>query len=319
MRKNSIIYISGHTGLVGSAILRELRKQKYKNIFIFSHKDVNLLDNQHVNWVFKNYNPGFVFHCAAKVGGIQANINYPTNFIYENIMISTNIINACYKYGVKKLINFGSSCIFPTNCPQPMKEEYLLTGKLEPTNEYYAIAKIAAIKMCEAYNKQYGTNFLSLMLSNLYGIGDSFNLNNSHVLPALIRKFHEAKINNEKEVTLWGTGTPIREFTYIDDLAKIAIKCMEGINYSDIGEFLNVGSNEYISIYELALLIKDIIDYKGGTTWGTKELNGMACKYMDYTKFNKIIKNYKFVSLIEGLKETYNWFSENYDKGNVKL
>jgi len=687
MNKTSIIYVSGHTGLLGSSIIRELKKQNYKNIITYSHNFVDLLKKEEIAWIFKTYTIDYVFHCAAKVGGIQANINYPADFIYNNIIISSNIINACYEYKVKKLINFGSSCIFPTKSPQPMKENYLLTGMLEPTNEAYAIAKISAIKMCSSYNKQYGTNFISLMPSNLYGscfssdtevfttegiknikdikIGDklytlnkisnnieiskvintnkifskesflfknkavdfkvtpehkmifkkkgrseeiykkeaeffrkrigkkygqvtipeskeldinfdsieniysiekyidknhliykeektvrdfshsrskkypyefkiedfiefigwfisegsvvttqrslggrqskknlvtgqiriaqnkevnkenyeeieklldrmkiphgkdnfsfffssrlfrnfikeeigegtdnvkipkfimkysfplklkkilfntlmkgdgnkslvrystksfllkdqiielsfilgkkpgvptkenncwrvpfrtkrkcitikykhisieknqieepyfcvtvdsnniiyagrnkkfnwigqcdSFNLNNSHVLPALIRKFYEAKIKNEKEILMWGDGSPIREFTYVDDLAKIAIRCMKDINYSDIGEFLNVGSNEYVSIYELSLLIKDIVGYKGDLVWGTPELNGMNCKYMDYTKFNKVIGDYKFTSLINGIKETYSWFFENYDKGNIKL
>ncbi|MEW6214985.1 MAG: GDP-L-fucose synthase, partial [Nitrospirota bacterium] len=256
MEKTSKIYIAGHRGLVGSALVRELTGLGYTNLIVRTHAELDLTRQRDVEDFFEKERPEYVFLAAAKVGGIFANNTYPAEFIYSNIVVQSNVIHSSYLFGVKKLLFLGSSCIYPRNCPQPMKEEYLLSGYLEPTNEPYAIAKIAGIKMCQAYNRQYGTNFMSVMPTNLYGPGDNFDLKNSHVLPALIRKFHEAKLNKKEFVEVWGTGTPRREFLYVDDLADACVFLMENYNSSEI---INIGVGKDISIKELAEMIKDIV------------------------------------------------------------
>lgn len=323
MNKDSIILVTGANGLLGSAIIKELNSQGYKNIITVEKEnnkhEYDLLHEYEVKLLLHRIKPEYIFNCAAKVGGIKANIEFPAEFIYKNLMINSNIIHNSYLYKVKKLINFGSSCIYPTETEVPIKEEYLLTGKLESTNEAYAIAKIAGLKMCDAYNKQYKTNFYTLMCSNLYGINDQFDLNNSHVLPALIRRFYE---NKEKEsITIWGTGKPIREFTYAEDIAKLSIDFMNNYNAEDMSEsFINIGSNETVSIYELALILKEITKFNGELVFDTSKPDGMKEKFMDYTKFKELYKkDFKFTCLIDGLIEVYNWFQENYNKGIIRL
>ncbi|MDK2892496.1 GDP-L-fucose synthase [Methanohalophilus sp.] len=259
MDKTDKIYIAGHRGMVGSAICRNLRSKGYTDLITRTHSELDLTNQQAVNEFFKSEKPEYVFLAAAKVGGILANSTYPAEFIYDNLMIEANVIHAAYTYGIKKLLFLGSSCIYPKFAPQPLKEEYLLTGELEPTNEAYAIAKIAGIRLCKHYNQQYGTNFISVMPTNLYGPNDNFDLETSHVMPALIRKFHEAKINNEPEVTIWGSGSPKREFLHVDDMADACIYLMENYDYQDIGEFVNIGTGKDLSIKELAELIKDVV------------------------------------------------------------
>lgn len=310
MDKKSRILVLGGNGLVGSSIVRRLIKDNYENIFIPYHRGLDLTNQSETFNYFYKHRPEYVFHCAAKVGGIQANISYPADFLSINLAITINTISAAYAYKVKKLINLGSSCIYPTNCPQPMREEYLLTGTLDPTNEPYAIAKISAIKLCSSLNKQYGTNFISLMPSNLYGINDNFNLVTSHVLPALIRKFHEAKVKKQDSVTVWGTGNPIREFTYVDDLAFLAVEFMKLVNHKDVEEFVNVGSGDYTTIKTLALMIKDIVEFEGEIVWDTTKPDGMYCKIMDYTKLEKMF-HFSFTPMLEGIKKVYEWYKEN--------
>ena len=260
MNKEDKIYVAGHRGLVGSAIIRKLESEGYKNLVTRTSSELNLTNQQDVNDFFAIEKPDYVFLAAAKVGGIHANNIYPADFIRENLQIQTNIIDAAYRNNAKKLLFLGSSCIYPKFAPQPMKEEHLLTGELESTNEWYAIAKIAGIKMCQAYKKQYGFNAISLMPTNLYGPGDNFNLENSHVMPALIRKFHDAKINNLPEVMVWGTGTPRREFLHVDDLADASLHLMNNYNEMD---FVNVGVGDDVTIKELAENVKKIVGYEG--------------------------------------------------------
>ncbi|MFZ2196929.1 MAG: GDP-L-fucose synthase, partial [Thermodesulfovibrionales bacterium] len=273
MKTGSKIYVAGHNGLVGSAILRRLQAGVYTNIITRASKELDLTRQAEVEAFFEKEQPEYVFLAAAKVGGILANSTYKADFIYRNIMIASNVIHAAYKFKTKKLINLGSSCIYPKFAPQPMKEEHLLTGTLEPTNEPYAIAKIAAIKLCRYYNEQYGTNFISAMPTNLYGLKDNFDLLDSHVLPAMIRKFHEAKIAPQSQtavqpsVVLWGTGSPFREFLYVDDLADVCVFLMEKYDYSKIGEFINIGTGSDITIKDLALMIRDIVGFRGEILW----------------------------------------------------
>jgi len=271
MEKDAKIYVAGHRGLVGSAIMRKLDSEGYNNIVHRTSSELDLRRQEDVEEFFKQEKPDYVFLAAAKVGGIKANDIYSADFIYDNIMIQSNVIKAAYENNVDKLLFLGSSCIYPKHCDQPMKEEYLLTGKLEPTNEAYAIAKISGIKMCEHFNKQYETNYISAMPTNLYGPNDNFDLETSHVMPALIRKFHEAKVNNEDEVVIWGTGTPKREFLYVDDLADALLFLMN--NY-DGDEFINIGVGEDISIIELANLIKDIVGFEGEIVKDTSKPDG---------------------------------------------
>lgn len=304
MDKNSKIYVAGHRGLVGSALKRRLESKGYSNLILRTHKELDLANQQEVNEFFEREKPEYVFLAAAKVGGILANNTYPAEFIYENLMIEANIIHASYRYGVKKLLFLGSSCIYPKLAPQPLKEEYLLTGPLEETNEAYAIAKIAGIRLCKHYNQQYGTNFISVMPTNLYGPNDNFDLETSHVMPALIRKFYEAKINNEPEVIVWGTGKPLREFLHVDDMADACVYLMENFNMDDIGEFVNIGVGKDITIGELAELIKEIVGFKGEIRRDLSKPDGTPQKLLDVTKLNSLGWKAK-ISLKDGIKQTY--------------
>lgn len=310
MNKKSKIYIAGHRGLVGSAIKRKLEKEGYDNFIFRTKKELNLLDSRKVEKFFQQEKPEYVFLAAAKVGGILANNECSADFIHENLVVQNNVIYNSYINKVKKLLFLGSSCIYPRDCPQPIKEEYLLTGSLEKTNDAYAIAKIAGIKMCQSYNKQYKTNFISVMPTNLYGPNDNFNLESSHVLPALIRKIHEAKANNAKNVTIWGTGLPRREFLFVDDLAEACVFLMNNYNESDI---INIGMGKDITILKLSKLIKKVIGFKGEIINDTTKPDGTLQKLLDVSKINKIGWRYK-ISLEEGLEKTYKWFLDNYDR-----
>jgi len=307
MNKNSKIYIAGHKGLVGSAIKKELESKKYRNLVFKEHSELDLERQKDVENFFKKEKPEYVFLAAAKVGGIMANKTYPADFVYSNLAVQTNVIHTAYKNKVKKLLFLGSSCIYPRNAPQPMKEEYLLTSPLEPTNEAYAIAKIAGLKMCRYYNEQYKTNFLSVMPTNLYGPNDNYDLQNSHVLPALIRKFHEAKTDNKSYVELWGTGSPKREFLYVDDLAEAVVLLMEKYNNRDIGEIINIGTGKDVSIKELAEIIKKIIDFKGDLKWDKTKPDGMPRKLLDVSRIKRLGWKPE-TSLTEGIKKTYKDF-----------
>ncbi len=305
MNKESKIYIAGHRGLVGSAILRRLTAEGYNNIIIRTHKELDLANQNDVNAFFEKEKPEYVFMAAAKVGGIVANSTYPGEFIYVNLAIQTNTIHAAYQNGVKKFLFLGSSCIYPKHAPQPIKEEYLLSDVLEPTNEPYAIAKIAGIKMIQAYSRQYGFNGISLMPTNLYGSGDNFDLQTSHVLPALIRKFHEAKVNNSQEVVIWGTGKPRREFLYVDDLADATVFLMH--NY-DSPEIINVGTGKDITIYELAELIRDVVGFKGEIVCDTSKPNGTPRKLLDVSRLKHLGWEPK-TRLKEGIDKTYQFYT----------
>jgi GDP-L-fucose synthase len=301
MNKDSKIYVAGHNGMVGSAIVRKLKSEGYSNFILKSSKELDLRNQQDVTDFFKNEKPEFVFLAAAKVGGIQANNTYRADFLYENLSIQNNVIHNSYKHDVKKLLFLGSSCIYPKLCPQPIKEEYLLTGPLEYTNEPYALAKIAGIKLCENYRKQYGCNFISCMPTNLYGPGDNYDLNNSHVLPALLRKFHEAKVKDLNEVTIWGTGTPRREFLHVDDLANA---CVHLMNHYDGEEWLNVGCGEDLMISELAKLIAEIVGYTGNLVFDTTKPDGTPRKILDISKIKSLGWEPK-ISLEQGIKNVY--------------
>lgn len=307
MEKNSKIYVAGHRGLVGSAIIRELQKKGYTNIIGKTHKELDLIDSMEVENFFKEEKPEYVFLAAAKVGGIYANSNYPADFIYENLQIQNNVIGNAYKYGVKKLMFLGSSCIYPKMCPQPIKEEYLLSGYLEETNEAYALAKIAGLKMCEFFNKQYGTNYISVMPTNLYGPYDNFHPENSHVMPALIKRFHEAKVNNAKEVVVWGSGKPLREFLYSEDMADACIYLMENYEGND---FFNIGTGKEITIKGLAELIKEVVGYEGEIVWDGTKPDGTPRKLLDVSRLKKAGWEYK-KELKNGIGEVYKWFMEN--------
>ncbi|WP_406659836.1 GDP-L-fucose synthase [Methanolobus sp. ZRKC3] len=308
MDKKSRIYIAGHRGMVGSSIKRKLESSGYTNLVCKTHDELDLTDQQAVNNFFETERPEYVFLAAAKVGGILANSTYPAEFIYENLMIEANVINASNVYGVKKLLFLGSSCIYPKLAPQPMKEEYLLTGELESTNEAYAIAKIAGIRLCKHYNQQYGTNFMSVMPTNLYGQNDNFNLETSHVMPALIRKFHEAKINDKSEIVLWGTGSPRREFLHVDDMADACIHLMENYDASDIDEFVNIGVGKDITIHELAELIGDIVGYEGEIVYDTSKPDGTPQKLLDVGRMDGLGWEAK-ISLRDGIMQTYEWYT----------
>ncbi|PTX16346.1 GDP-L-fucose synthase [Halanaerobium congolense] len=308
MKKNTKIYVAGHRGLVGSAIMRKLKKEGYNNLVYRTSSELDLRRQEKVEEFFKEEKPEYVILAAAKVGGIQANDTYSAEFLYDNLMIESNVIEAAYQNDVKKLLFLGSSCIYPKFADQPMKEDYLLSGKLESTNEGYAVAKITGIKLCEHYNKQYDTNFISAMPTNLYGPNDNFDLETSHVLPALIRKFHEAKINNEAEVVIWGTGKPRREFLHVDDLADALLFLMN--NYKG-DQFVNVGVGKDISILELAELIKDIVGFEGEIVNDLSKPDGTPRKLLDVTRLNDLGWEAQ-ISLEEGIKDTYQWFKENY-------
>ncbi|GGN04519.1 GDP-L-fucose synthase [Thermus composti] len=307
MDKGSKIYVAGHRGLVGSAILRKLRAEGYTNLVTRTRQELDLRDQAAVNRFFEEERPEYVFLAAAKVGGILANSTYPADFIRDNLLIQTHVIDAAYRYGVKKLLFLGSSCIYPKYAPQPLKEGYLLTGPLEPTNEPYAVAKIAGIKMCQAYRRQYGFNAISLMPTNLYGPGDNFDLTTSHVLPALIRKFHEAKEEGRKEVVVWGTGTPRREFLHVDDLADAALFLME---HYESEEIINVGVGEDISIRELAELIARIVGFEGEIVYDTTKPDGTPRKLLDTSRLFALGWRPK-IPLEEGIRQTYRWFLEH--------
>ncbi len=311
MKKASKIYIAGHTGLVGSAIVRALKERGFYRLVVHEHHDrVNDLTIQSaVDRIFKNDRPEYVFLAAAKVGGLGSNMASPGEFLRDNLLIQTNVIEAARVFGVKKLLFLGSSCIYPRECLQPIKEEYFMTSPLEPTNRAYALAKIAGIGMCEAYRKQWGCNFISVMPTNLYGENDNFNLKDSHVIPGMIRKFHDAKNQNKVEVKLWGDGTPKREFLYVEDLAEALLFLMD--NY-DEAEHINIGTGRDISISDLASMIKDIVGYKGEIQWDTSAANGTPRKLLDVFKINKVGWWYK-TSLEEGVKKTYQWFVDNYE------
>lgn len=308
MEKNSKIYVAGHRGLVGSAIVRALEKEGFTDLILRTHKELDLTDQHAVAEFFAQEKPKYVFLSAAKVGGIMANKTHPAEFIYNNLTIQTNVIHSAYVNNVKKLLFLGSSCIYPRTCPQPMKEEYLLAGELEPTNKAYSLAKIAGIVMCQSYNEQYGTNFISLMPTNIYGPRDNFNLDGGHVIPAMIRKFHEAKIHNESQVSMWGTGSAMREFLHVDDLAEACFFLIENYNDSAI---INVGTGEDISIKELAEKIKEIVGYEGEIIWDTTKPDGNSRKLLDVSKLQVLGWKYK-TPLDEGLVSTYEWFKENY-------
>ncbi|MEN5309426.1 GDP-L-fucose synthase [Chryseobacterium cucumeris] len=301
MNPNSKIYIAGHRGMVGSAILRNLASNGFNNIITKTSSELDLTDQKSVQTFFETEKPEYVFLAAAKVGGIHANNTYRADFLYDNLMIESNVIHQSYLHGVTKLLFLGSSCIYPKLAPQPLKEEYLLSGFLEQTNEPYAIAKIAGIKMCDAYRDQYNCNFISAMPTNLYGPNDNYDLNNSHVLPAMLRKFFEAKQNNVKEVVLWGDGSPFREFLHVDDLAKACVFLMN--NYNESGH-LNIGSSREISISELAKQIKDIAQYEGNIVWDTEKPNGTPRKLMDSSKINSMGWS-PDISLEDGIKQVY--------------
>lgn len=308
MNKDSKIYIAGHTGLVGSALHRTLQAQGYSRFLLRSMEELDLTQQAAVETLLDRERPEYIFLAAAKVGGIYANNTYPADFIYSNLQIQTNIIHTAYKYQVKKLLFLGSSCIYPKFAAQPMKEEYLLEGKLEPTNEPYAIAKIAGIKMCQAYNRQYGTHYVSVMPTNLYGPGDNFDLQNSHVLPALIRKVLEAKRDQAPTVQVWGTGTPRREFLYVDDLADACVFIM---NHYDDSEIINIGSGAYLSIRELAEIIRDVVGYRGTFEYDQSKPDGTPLKLLDVSKLNKL--GWKApTALRDGIRKTIHWYLENY-------
>jgi GDP-L-fucose synthase len=307
MKPHSKIYVAGHRGLVGSAICRCLNNEGYTNIVTATHQQLDLTNQEAVRSFFKSKQPEYVFLAAAKVGGINANNSYPAEFIRDNLLMQTNIIDAAYHNNTRKFLFLGSSCIYPKFSPQPMKEEYLLTGDLEATNEWYAIAKIAGIKMCQAYHKQYGFDAISLMPTNLYGPGDNFDLQNSHVLPALIRKFHEAKEEGCDEVEVWGTGQPKREFLHVDDLASACFFLMQ--NYSLPG-IINVGTGQEVTIGKLALMVKDVAGFQGTIRFNKEMPDGTPRKLLDVSKLQTLGWE-PDVSLQQGIRDTYNWFVEH--------
>jgi GDP-L-fucose synthase len=310
MEKNAKIYVAGHRGMVGSALVRLLKKEGYTNILTTTSSEVNLVSQAETKAFFERERPDYVFVAAAKVGGIQANNIYRADFLYENLMIECNTIHSAFETGVKKLLFLGSTCIYPKMAPQPLKEEYLLSGYLEDTNEPYAIAKIAGIKLCESYTRQHGSDFISAMPTNLYGPNDNYDLNNSHVLPALIRKFHEAKINGAEEVVIWGSGTPMREFLHVDDLAAGCYFLMK--NYSGIG-LLNIGTGEDIAIKDLALLIKEIVGFEGKLTLDSSKPDGTPRKLTDCTRIHDLGWKHQ-IELREGITSVYEQFQKDYSR-----
>ncbi|UZQ50352.1 GDP-L-fucose synthase family protein [Clostridium kluyveri] len=308
MKRYSKIYVAGHKGLVGSAIVRKLKENGYSNIIGKTHGELDLANSTEVEGFFKKEKPEYVFLAAAKVGGILANSIYPADFIYENLRIQNNVIGMAYKYEVKKLMFLGSSCIYPKLCPQPIKEEYLLSGYLEETNEAYALAKISGLKMCQFFNKQYGTNYISVMPTNLYGPYDNFHPQNSHVVPALIKKFYEAGENSIPEVVIWGSGTPLREFLYSEDMADACVYLME--NYKG-NNFLNIGTGKEITIRGLAEMIKEIVGYEGKLVFDSSKPDGTPRKILDVSKLENIGWTYK-TELRCGIEKSYEWFKQNY-------
>lgn len=308
MNKDAKIFVAGHKGLVGSAIVRQLSRQGYTNILELSRADLDLQSQSATDLFFQTQKPEYVFLAAARVGGIHANSTYPASFIYENIIVQTNVIQSAHRYGVKKLMFLGSSCIYPRLAPQPIKEECLMTGPLEPTNEAYAMAKLSGIYMCQAYRRQYGADFIAVMPTNLFGPGDNFDLESSHVLPALLRKIFEAKQNGADEVTVWGSGTPRREFLYVDDLAEACTFLMN--EYSD-ESIVNIGTGEDISVAELTHLISDIVGYEGNIVYDATQPDGMPVKRLDVSKINQL-GWCASTSLPDGVRKTHDWFKEQF-------
>ena len=313
MDLNEKIYIAGHRGLVGSAIVRQLKSRGFTNLLMRTHKELDLTNQVSVQTLFKNEQPDYVILAAGKVGGIYANNTYPADFIYQNIMIEANIIQAAYEYKVKRLLFLGSTCIYPKAVEQPMREDAILTNTLEPTNEPYALAKIAGIKLCESYNRQHGTDFRSVMPTNLYGINDNFHSENSHVIPALMRRFHEAKMNNDSEVTVWGTGNSMREFLYVDDMAAASLFVLEldeqmyQANTKPMLSHINIGTGMDITIREMAETMKQVVGFKGRLTFDTAKVDGPPRKLIDVTKLSDIGWEYT-TKLKEGLEKTYKWY-----------
>ena len=322
MDKNAKIFVAGHRGLVGSAIVRKLKNEGYQNLVLKTRQELDLCDKKAVESFFKTEQPEYVFLAAAKVGGIQANNTYPADFIIQNIEIETNVITSAFQVGVKRLLFLGSSCIYPRECPQPIKEEYLLTGPLEPTNEPYAIAKIAGIKMCESINRQHGTDFRSLMPTNLYGPGDNFHPENSHVIPGLLRRFHEAKVRGDKYVNVWGSGRPRREFMHVDDLASACVYIMnlDKDIYDNFTQpmlsHVNVGVGKDCSIKELAETIARVVGFDGEICFDTSKPDGTPQKLLDISRITALGWSAK-ISLEKGLKHTYQWFLENKESLRV--
>lgn len=314
LNRQKKIYVAGHQGLVGSALVRCLKKEGFAKIITKTHEELDLTRQAETEAFFAEEKPDYVFLAAAKVGGIYANDTCPADFIMKNLQIECNVIDAAYKNQVKKLLFLGSSCIYPRECPQPIREEYLLDGYLEKTNEAYALAKIAGLKMCAFYNQQYHTHYISVMPCNLYGVNDNFALENSHVLPALIRKFHEAKQKGEPAVTVWGSGTPLREFLYVDDLADA---CLYLMDHYDGNEFFNVGSGEEVSILELAELVKRVTGYSGRIVLDPAKPDGTPRKVTDISRILKTGWKPK-IGLEEGISQTYEWFCEKYETGALK-
>lgn len=311
---SSKIYVAGHRGLTGSAIVRTLRTKGYDNIVVRSSKDLDLRDRAAVREFFQSQKPEFVFFAAARTGGIYANKSYPAQFMHDNLAMGINVLDESYQSGVKKLLFFGSACAYPKVCPQPIKEEYMLTGYLDPSTEPYGLSKLVSMKMCESYNRQYSTNFISVVPTNLYGPGDNFDLKNSHVMAALIRKFHEGKVRNSEFVEVWGTGTPTREFLYVDDLADACIYLMANYNESDP---INLGVGEDIRIDKLAELMAQVVGYKGKIKYNTDMPDGTPRRQLDVSKLNRIGWKPQ-VKLIDGIKKTYEWFVDNLETNTNK-
>ena len=307
MDKNAKIYVAGHRGLVGSAIVRRLKAEGYDNLLTATSKELDLREQAAVREFFERERPEYVFLAAAKVGGILANNTWPADFIYQNLMIEANVIESARLSGVEKLLFLGSTCIYPKLAEQPLKEEYLLSGPLEPTNEWYAVAKIAGIKLCQAYQRQYGCKFISAMPTNLYGPEDNFDLESSHVMPALIRKFHEAKVNGEPSVTVWGSGKPLREFLHVDDCAAACLYLMDHYDGEDI---VNIGVGEDLSIADLAALVKQVVGYEGEIIYEASKPDGTPRKLVDVTRINGLGWR-AGISLEDGVRETYEWFVKN--------
>lgn len=305
--KSAKIYVAGHRGLVGSAVVRKLQSLGYANLLLRTHSDLDLTNQSAVDAFFATEKPHYVILSAAKVGGIHANNTYPADFITINLQIQTNVITSSFSHGVKKILFLGSSCIYPKFAPQPIKESALLTGPLEPTNEWYAVAKIAGIKMCQAYRLQFNFDAISAMPTNLYGPNDNFHPENSHVLPALLRRFHEAKLRGDEKVVVWGTGTPLREFLHVDDLADAVVFLLD--NYSGL-EHVNVGSGKEVSIKELAELVKEVVGFKGELVWDSSKPDGTPRKLMDNSKIESLGWQPR-ISLRDGLVDTYKWYLEN--------
>jgi len=313
MNLNDKIYIAGHKGLVGSAIVRQLESRGFTNLFMRTHKELDLINQAQVQDFFKKEKPDYVILAAAKVGGIHANNNYPADFIYQNMMIEANVIHAAYEYKVERLLFLGSTCIYPKAVEQPMREDALLTGILEPTNEPYALAKIAGIKLCESYNRQHGTDFRSVMPTNLYGINDNFHPKNSHVVPALMRRFHEAKENNDTEVVVWGTGNAMREFLYVDDMAAASLFILEldkktyQDNTQSMLSHINIGTGKDVTIQEVAKIVKEVVGYKGKIVFDTTKPDGVPRKLIDVTRLESMGWSYA-TNLKDGIGKTYEWY-----------